>query len=509
MDVVSNAPLTSATVAFSVLIAAYVVLGAERGSKRPPVVPYWIPWLGSAIEMGKDPDGERYGDIFGIQAAGKRQYYVTSSTAINAIYKNSKSFVFPPTRLALSEIIFGMSHDSIYGGWMESSLFPIHHRLLSPARVGPLVDAFVLSGDRLLLEQRDAIRTDEHHTTLEAFIHKFMFKTIAAAFFGPFFPADEVRSSPIFILSETLIIYYSAPYKAYEPFLVFDDYFPLIAAEMPSFVTSKGFKARDVLIRLIEQYLEHPEWSNGAAELMKEMVEGSRNATPPYSTWDIAAMLNTDLWASEGNMSWAFFWAINLTLHEPDALTPLIAEVNTTLTSWLANNPCASLSNTDNLLAFLTSNPFPLIASHITEALRISSSSFSIRTTEEDGACAGGYEFKRGDKLICVTRSLHLDEDVYPEPYTFKGDRFFGMNASESGGKRPYLPFGGGVSQCEGRHFAARGTKALFALVLLHFDIQLDPSVPSKINFDMTRIGTGVLHPSKPTHIIVRKKQLL
>ncbi|KAG8900373.1 hypothetical protein FRB99_006096 [Tulasnella sp. 403] len=223
--------------------------------------------------MGRDPDGffksakERYGDIFGVQAAGQRQYYVTSSTHVNTIYKNSKSFVFAPTRLRMMIAIFGMSQDSVYNGWMVSSLFPVHHRLLSPAHVGPFVDAILLNAHRLLLEQRDAIHTDEHHTTLEAFTLKFMFKAIAAAFFGPLFPADE----------------------AYEPFLGFDSYFPLIAAEMPSFVTSKGLKARDALIRLIGRYLENSDWSSGAAEVMKGIVEECRAATPPLSTWDTAA----------------------------------------------------------------------------------------------------------------------------------------------------------------------------------------------------------------------------
>lgn len=32
-------------------------LGNEKGAKRVPLVKYKIPWLGSAIELGSDPDG--------------------------------------------------------------------------------------------------------------------------------------------------------------------------------------------------------------------------------------------------------------------------------------------------------------------------------------------------------------------------------------------------------------------------------------------------------------------
>lgn len=29
---------------------------SNSGTRAPPRVPYWLPWIGSAVEMGKDPD---------------------------------------------------------------------------------------------------------------------------------------------------------------------------------------------------------------------------------------------------------------------------------------------------------------------------------------------------------------------------------------------------------------------------------------------------------------------
>lgn len=49
------------------------------------------------------------------------------------------------------------------------------------------------------------------------------------------------------------------------------------------------------------------------------------------------------------------------------------------------------------------------------------------------------------------------------------------------------------------------------ALYLLNFDIKLDPAyeTPSSGSalFDMSRIGTGIMHPAKPTHILASKRK--
>ncbi|KAG8887249.1 hypothetical protein FRC00_000480 [Tulasnella sp. 408] len=220
-------------------------------------------------------------------------------------------------------------------------------------------------------------------------------------------------------------------------------------------------------------------------------------------------------------------------LHEPQSLAPLYEEVDAARDAWLKSHPGTDL-NGDNLTAlaeFLSNASLPLITSVVSESLRVSSSSFSIRTVVEDGVTINGYpqfEFSKDDVLLCQLRSVHLDQEVYgPDAATFKPDRFLGSGiVTEGGSRKPFLPFGGGVSQrsvaflkvptnpieqCEGRHYASKGCKLVLALFLLNFDIKLDPAyeAPSSGSalLDMTRIGTGVLHPTKPTHILVSKRK--
>ena len=80
------------------LVALY--LSRRRPANKAPFVSYWIPWVGSAISLGRDPDGffrravwvlyhlnelslttilrEKYGPVFTVRAVGRDVTYVTS-----------------------------------------------------------------------------------------------------------------------------------------------------------------------------------------------------------------------------------------------------------------------------------------------------------------------------------------------------------------------------------------------------------------------------------------------
>ncbi|KAG8897217.1 hypothetical protein FRC01_011434 [Tulasnella sp. 417] len=360
-----------------------------------------------------------------------------------------------------------------------------------------MVDALIKHTLAVVKELNSEITRNQWSTTLKEFIHKPIFKAISATMVGPRFPAE----------------------KAYEPFLIFDDYFPLFAAGAPAFLVQKGIRARKQLIDMFEEHIGTPGWEEGAAEVTTAMADGARNESqPPWTDRELAAAINADFWAANGNMSWGFFWCLNFMLHEPQSLAPLYEEIDAARHSWLEAHPSADLSgdNLTELVEFLSKASLPLTTSVISESLRVSSSSFSIRTVVEDGLTINGFpqfEFSKGEVLLCQLRSVHLDQEVYgPDAATFKPDRFLDSGiVTEGGSRKPFLPFGGGVSQCEGRHFASKGCKFALAVFLLNFDIKLDPSyeAPSSGSalLDMTRIGNGVQHAAKPTHILVSKRK--
>ncbi|KAG9001462.1 hypothetical protein FRB90_011603, partial [Tulasnella sp. 427] len=503
----SNKSMFAATAAASAVALGYHHYAKKRSNdRRPPVVPFVIPWLGSAITLGRDPDAffqkarETYGDIFTVQAAGHCWTYVTSASAISAVYCNSKSFVAQPARLEFSHKVFDMPRSIVYDNeYMAQALYPMHHRILASSNIEPMVESLVKHFVRRIQELNAKIPHKTWSTTLEEFVHKPTFLAMAAAMFGPLFKAEEASPS-------------------YEPFLIFDDYIPLFASGAPSFLIQRGTRARNELINIFEEYFNTPGWDDEASELIRSVAYGARNESqPPWTDRELASAINSDFWAANGNMSWAFFWVLALVLHEPHGLTPLYEELEAAVASWSKARPRSNLldASLTELHEFLQNASLPLLTSTISETLRVSLSSSSLRVVVEDGATISGYpqfQFKKGDKILCQIRSVHFDAELYgPDAAAFKADRFLDSGTmAEGGSRKPLLVWGGGASKCDGRHYAAKGCKFTLALLLLHFNIKLDPTyrhpTSATVLLDKTRIGVGVMHPTKPTNVLVSKR---
>lgn len=170
------------------------------------------------------------------------------------------------------------------------------------------------------------------------------------------------------------------------------------------------------------------------------------------SNRDIALALSSQLWALEANAILAAYWAIALQLQQPQGLTPLISEIDQSIFNWKTEHPNESLDM--NLNQWLSDAPLPLLTSTIQEALRLSTSTFSIRRVSFPVNFAG-FHFEAGERIVCATRVVHLDEDIHADALSFIPERYLDNRKKfvKSGKVVPNhsMPFGGGVSMCEGR----------------------------------------------------------
>ena len=162
------------------------------------------------------------------------------------------------------------------------------------------------------------------------------------------------------------------------------------------------------------------------------------------------------MWAMQANAIWAAYWFLVFLLQRPSDYKRVAAEVDAAQSKWTAAHPDTPLTSS-NFGQFMveTADHYPLISSGIQETLRLRTSSFSIRqvTTPTE---FGGFMFNVNDELICNTRSIHMDPEVHEKPYDFILDRY--TDSSKKYTKNGVaisnhsLPFGGGVSMCEGRY---------------------------------------------------------
>jgi cholesterol 7alpha-monooxygenase len=120
------------------------------------------------------------------------------------------------------------------------------------------------------------------------------------------------------------------------------------------------------------------------------------------------------------------------------------------------------------------------------------------------------YNFRKGDKVGIFPPIVHFDPEIYPDPYTYRYDRF--INASSSIMKNAkalpasncYLPFGGGANYCPGRKFANYEIKAIATILLNNYSIEfVSKEIAIKTEINGSRAGLGIF-PPKICDLIIR-----
>ena len=147
----------------------------------------------------------------------------------------------------------------------------------------------------------------------------------------------------------------------------------------------------------------------------------------------------------------AGYWLIVLNLQREDGLQLLTDEVDEAVASWKQQNPGKRIE--DQLYNFVSAAELPILSSTIQETLRYAASVMSIRRVTEPVEL-GGYRFDKDDEIVCMTRSVHLDEEIHENASEYDPRRYMKQKRFSKNGKtvaNHSMPWGGGVSMCEGR----------------------------------------------------------
>jgi hypothetical protein len=184
----------------------------------------------------------------------------------------------------------------------------------------------------------------------------------------------------------------------------------------------------------------------------------------------------------------------------------------------------------DHLYEFVSTAELPLLTSTIQETLRYAASVMSIRRVTEPVEF-GGYRFDRDDEIICMTRSVHLDEEIHENASEYDPRRYMKQKRFSKNGKvvtNHSMPWGGGVSMCEGRsvdssislslgvrltefnslrHFASRELKGFMVFLLMRYTLEIDPKSAERPTFMLERMGAGVMHPRGDLRVILHARK--
>ncbi|HEY8379645.1 MAG TPA: cytochrome P450, partial [Nannocystis sp.] len=81
----------------------------------------------------------------------------------------------------------------------------------------------------------------------------------------------------------------------------------------------------------------------------------------------------------------------------------------------------------------------------------------------------GPYTLAPGSAVAVGTALLHFNENVYPDPFAFKPERFLGRKVSPF----EFTPFGGGHRRCIGAAFAMYEIKQVLAALIPTYELRL------------------------------------
>ncbi|XP_073346768.1 cytochrome P450 7B1 [Pagrus major] len=470
-----------------------VLRARKRRDDEPPLINGWIPFLGKALEFGRDAytfleeQKKKFGDIFTVHIAGKYMTFIMDPLLYPSVIKQGRQLDFHQFSDKVAPIVFGYP--------------PVMNRK-SPGLHDEIIRSFqLLQGDNLTsltesmmgnlmlvfrqdhLSERPGEEVGWRSGSMYDFCNSVMFEATFLTLYGK--PASASRHSEMVVMREN--------------FVRFDTMFPLLVAEVPIWLLRQTRVIRE---KLINYFLPHRMscWLNTSRFIRRRL-----ELLDQYDTLrdvDKAAHHFAILWASVGNTVPASFWAMYYLVSHPEALEVVRQEIHDVLKL----SGAEFSSDKDVMFSKEQLDKLVYLESSINESLRLSSASMNIRVAQEDFSLRLDGErsaaVRKGDIIVLYPQSLHMDPEIYDEPQTFRFDRYIQDGREKTdfykdGQKLRYyrMPFGSGSSMCPGRYFAVNEIKQFLCLLLLYFDLQLVEG-QTRVTVDCGRAGLGILLPS-------------
>lgn len=131
----------------------------------------------------------------------------------------------------------------------------------------------------------------------------------------------------------------------------------------------------------------------------------------------------------------------------------------------------------DSPLDYESLRSLPILNSVICETLRLKPPLTIVqRTAHEDTTLLNtGIKIPAKTAIIFHPYIIHRIPEYYPDPESFKPERFIGENSMES--SNAYMPFGIGNRLCVGMRFAQNELRAAIAQLILHYRLIPDPNL--------------------------------
>lgn len=456
---------------------------------EPPVVPCWIPYLGSAMEMGQDILGfirkysSRYSTpIFSATISGEVCHFLADSSLDTIPFQATTALNHDTQVKNFLVRAVGADLDSVTRLFQQPELSKKFASILQQhIRSRKSTESSLQRAQTILRERLDYLHA-KHSSEKEWFsvpLYQFCLENVFIATVQP-------------ILSDSLGNVENA--HAFHDFSLAT---PSLLGGMPSFLVRQGVRGR--------KFLQQKYLHEAATDTLRPVLRKQRELLLMMASHDPNLSIDTAvelIFSVAGNSIPAVFWALCNILRDPDALAAVQAEVES-----------ATAASGDGFLSMETLEGLSVLQSIWTETLRMYFAAFATRDVVEDHvveASGQKYLLKKGTRVMGYTAYRHHDAAIFANPETFVWNRFYtpsGEPAPEfrlKDGtvlKEPVSSFGGGPRKCPGQAFIENEAKALLFMLFRRFDIRLVQDVPK---VEPSTQGLGVVQPAHDVLVEMR-----
>ncbi|MCJ1471803.1 hypothetical protein MMC13_000444 [Lambiella insularis] len=505
-----------------------------------------IPWLGNLFSYFRNAAGltasirHRFGPsgVVRLKFLNKKVHVVSGADYINDVWKSTKELTSTNgINIALSNMFntpdkdmqffradnSGITHDPHPNSSTrpEDRVFYLMHKATVDCLAGSHLVSSASSFQVALEKQiRHAPIGNEwsEMPDLFTFLRPYISHSTVEAMCGSHFVADY----PNFV----------------EDFWRFNSSMPKHLQGWPRWLAPKAWQARDRCIETMKTWRKSYQNSHHfSGNMMIPQRWNYFSKMRGISEIGVACSDLGILWGMNSNSMPATFWLFIELLRSPHLLDCALTEVNN----------CRSNLSRDSLLfdiRKLCAQPF--LQSAYAETLRLRTAVYMIRKPDHAPAQIKDYQIPQGEMIVINSAAAHMDErnwnrgpaGQYPveqfwaERFLTYPDAGLSQVAVESsttaacashatslptakharapvfslnGYAGAWIPFGGGIHQCPGRHWVKLQILLSFAMMCRAFEIELSEGggVPA---MDMRKYGLGVLQPEGSTPFRIRRR---
>ncbi|XP_049749534.1 24-hydroxycholesterol 7-alpha-hydroxylase isoform X2 [Elephas maximus indicus] len=446
-----------------------------KNLRLPPCIGGWIPWIGAGFEFGKAPlefiekARIKYGPIFTVFVVGKRMTFVTEEEGID-VFLNSKKVNF---ELAVQEPIYRTASIP------KNIFFTLHEKLYIVMKGKMGTFNLYQFNEQVTEELHGQLENLGTHGTMDLnnLVRLLLYPAIVNILFKKdFFPTNKSKIM-----------------EFHRHFQTYDEGFEY-GSQMPECLLRNWSKSKKWLLALLEENIPdiktYKPTKVNSMTVMQAVLDVIKMETNEQDGSNHALLL---LWASLSNAVPVTFWTFAFVLSHPRIHKTIMEDIASVFGS--AGKDKIKVSE-DDLKKLL------LIKWCVLETIRLRAPGVIARKVVKPVKILN-YTVPSGDLLMLSPFWLHRNPKYFPEPESFKPERWKKANLEKHAFLDSFMAFGSGKYQCPGRWLALLEIQICVILILYKYDCTLLDPLPKQSSLHLV----GVQQPEGQCRIEYKQRK--